>query len=300
MNALQNIGNTPLIRLTQIEDVFNLPFELYGKVELYNPSGSIKDRAAKAIILGALARGEIQDGAEIVEATSGNMGISLAMIASSMHLGCKIYMPVSASMEREQMMKQYGAEVIRVDGGMKECSEKAQNYCKTHVNSYFCDQFNNLDCVLAHYQTGQEIMDCLGQTPDYFIAGIGTGGTISGCATILKKRGSVKIIGVEPEASPLLTKGIASPHKIQGIGANFVPSILKRELIDEVIDVSDEQAYYYTRTLKHVAGLFVGITSGAALAALLQMKEEIKAGSKVVLILPDDGNRYLSVEGLYD
>lgn len=209
-------------------------------------------------------------------------------------------MPVSASMEREQMIKQYGAEVIRVQGGMKECSEKAQNYCKTHVNSYFCDQFNNLDCVLAHYQTGQEIIDCLGQTPDYFIAGIGTGGTISGCATILKKKGSVKIIGVEPEASPLLTKGIASPHKIQGIGANFVPSILKRELVDEVIDVSDEQAYHHTRILKRVAGLFVGITSGAALAALMQIKNRIESGKKVVLILPDDGNRYLSVEGLYD
>ena len=300
MNALENIGKTPLIRLTQIEEVFNLPFELYGKVELHNPSGSIKDRAAKAIILGALARGEISEGAEIVEATSGNMGISLAMIASLMHLGCKIYMPLSASMEREQMMKQYGAEVIRVQGGMKECSEKAQNYCKSHANSYFCDQFNNIDCVLAHYQTGQEIIDCLGQSPDYFIAGIGTGGTISGCATILKNSGNVQIIGVEPESSPLLTKGIAAPHKIQGIGANFIPSILKRELIDKVIDVSDEQAYYYTRTLKDVAGLFVGITSGAALTALMQMKEEIKAGSKVVLILPDDGNRYLSVEGLYD
>ena len=300
MDALENIGKTPLIRLTQIEEVFNLPFELYGKVELHNPSGSIKDRAAKAIILGALARGEISEGAEIVEATSGNMGISLAMIASLMHLGCKIYMPLTASIEREQMMKQYGAEVIRVQGGMKECSEKAQNYCKSRANSYFCDQFNNIDCVLAHYQTGQEIMDCLGQIPDYFIAGIGTGGTISGCATILKNSGNVQIIGVEPESSPLLTRGMAAPHKIQGIGANFIPSILKRELIDKVIDVSDEQAYYYTRTLKDVAGLFVGITSGAALAALMQMKEEIKAGSKVVLILPDDGNRYLSVEGLYD
>lgn len=210
------------------------------------------------------------------------------------------------------MMAAFGADVILVDGGMKECSKEALDYCKNHAKTFYSDQFNNYDSVLAHKETGLEIMGDLATKegelvlPDYFIAGMGTGGTITGCAHSFKveaeKQGKPKpvIIGVEPKSSPLLTEGRAAPHRIQGIGANFIPSILGRELIDKVVDVGDEEAYSWTKYLAKSVGLFVGITSGAALAALVKIKDEIKPGSKVVIILPDSGQRYLSVEGLYD
>lgn len=310
--TLNSVGNTPLQRLKELEEAFGLGFEVYAKVELHNPSGSIKDRAAKAIVDNAFKRGELKDGFEIVEATSGNMGISLAMIASLSKLGCRIYMPSSASRERSAMMKAFGANVILVDGGMKECSSQAKEYCKTHAKTFYSDQFNNYDSVLAHKRTGAEIMlglaseDSKRTLPDYFIAGIGTGGTITGCALAFKEEAQESglpkptIIGVEPAASPLLTKGFSSAHKIQGIGANFVPAILDRGLVDEVVDIENEEAYQWTRYLAKFLGLFVGITSGAALAGLMKKKDAIKAGAKVVIVLPDSGQRYLSVEGLYD
>lgn len=302
---MKPVGNTPLVRLSKLESSFGLDFEVYAKVELHNPSGSIKDRAASEIVTNAFARGELKEGYELVEATSGNMGISLALIASQSGLGCRIYMPVSASPERQKMMEEYGAKVIRVKGGMKECVQEALSYVKEHDGVFYCDQFNNQDSVLAHLKTGQEIIDNLGCLPSYFVAGVGTGGTITGSATRLKEEASkqgqeIKIIGVEPLSSPLLTRGVAAAHKIQGIGANFVPSILRKDLIDEVVDVRDEDAYRFTRFLAKEEGLFVGISSGAAVAGLIQIKDHIQSGSKVVLILPDSGNRYLSVEGLYD
>lgn len=297
----KNIGNTPLIRLKNIEREFHLDFEVYGKLERSNPSGSIKDRAALFIIEDGLQKGLIDANTTIVEATSGNTGISISMIAASLGLKCKIFMPSSASKERILMMQAFGSEVVLVnEGGMKRCVELAEK--ETEQNKVFLvHQFENEANIRAHYEgTSKEIIKDLGKCPDYFVAGFGTAGTLIGNAKRFKNEGSTKIIGVEPLASPLVNKGFAGPHKIQGIGANFIPELFKKEYVDEIVDVSDQDAYEFTNVLAKREGLFVGISSGAAVAGVVRNKDKFEKGTKVIVILPDNGERYLSVEGLYE
>lgn len=296
-----NIGHTPLVRLKRIEELYHLPFELYGKDESKNPTGSIKDRAAYYMIKNALDNGSINENSIIVEATSGNMGISIAYICSLYHLRCVLFMPISASKERREMMSQYGAELVLVDGGMSQCVDASLKFQQEHPEAYILDQFNNPFNPKAHEETtSQEIIESLGCTPDYFLAGFGTAGTLIGNARAFKRSGTCTIIGVEPLNSPLVTKGEAHPHLIQGIGANFIPGIFDRSFVDEVITVSGEDAYKGTKLLYKEENLFMGISSGAALMSLLNYKDNIKENSKVVIILPDSGNRYRSIDGLYE
>lgn len=300
---MNNIGNTPLIRLINIEKEFSLPFRLYAKDESKEATGSIKDRPALEIITNAINNKELIPGiSTIVEATSGNMGISLAYVAKQYDINCRIYMPVSASIERRKKMEALGAEVILVNGGMKECNLEVAKYIKNTKNAYLSKQFSNIFNPLAHEKyTSKEIIDDLGKVPNYFIAGVGTGGTLIGCARTFKKLDkNVKIVGVEPLASPLLTKGYASSHKIQGIGANFIPDIYQKELVDDIVDISDEEAYEGVRLLYKLEKLFNGISSGAALMGAIKYKDKIAKDNDVVIILPDSGDRYLSIGGLYE
>lgn len=301
-NVVGAIGKTPLIRLKNLEKELNLNFELYAKLERSNPSGSIKDRAAWFIVKDGIKKNLINEQTVLLEATSGNTGISIAMIAASLNLKCKIFMPSSASKERRLMMEAYGAEVVLVDsGGMAKCVELVEEFAKTNINSFIVHQFENESNIKAHFEgTSLEIINDLGQNPDYFLAGFGTAGTLIGNAKRFKQNGKTIVIGVEPLSSPLVTSGKAASHKIQGIGANFVPSLYDEKLVDKVVDVSDEDAYKFTKMVARKEGMLVGISSGAALAGLNLIKNEIKPGSKVVLIFPDNGERYLSVEGLYD
>lgn len=297
-----NVGHTPLIRLKNIENKYHLPFELYAKLEANNPTGSIKDRPALSIIENALKNKEINSSSTIVEATSGNMGISFAYLAREFNMKCVIFMPETASIERRIKMEEYGASIILVKGGMSKAVEEALSYVKEHDNCYYTDQFVNPYNMLAHYEhTSEEIIKDLGRVPDYFVAGMGTSGTVMGNSKKFKEIDpNIKVIGIEPEESPLITKGEAHPHLIQGIGANFIPKLFNPSLVDEVITVSNSEAYEGTRELKKEEGLFVGITSGCALKGAIKLKDKIKENSKVVIILPDSGDRYLSVENLYE
>lgn len=304
MHILEAIGNTPLISLHNIEKKYNLSFHLYAKLERCNPSGSVKDRAAYYIIKEGMEKGLINEDTTIIEATSGNMGISLAMIASSLHLKCIIVMPNNASVERMQMMRAYGAILHLTDAklGMQGSVDFAENLAKSIDNSFLAHQFENDSNVNAHYETtAKEIIDDLNGQVDVFIAGVGTGGTIMGSAKRLKELNkNIEVIGVEPKESPLLNKGESGSHKIQGIGANFIPKILKLNLIDNIIDVSSEEAYQMTRELAKEEGLLVGISSGAALKAAIMLDDKKYKDKNVCIILPDNGERYLSVEGLYE
>ena len=303
-SVLECIGNTPLVSLNKIKEKYNLKFNLYAKVERFNASGSIKDRASYFMIKKALEEKKINQDTLIIEPTSGNTGIGLAMICAYLNLKLHIYMLGSASKERVQMMKAFGAEVILTDKtlGMKGAIDAAYKEKEEVENSFIPSQFDNENNSLAHIETtGPEIDNDLDGKVDYVVAGIGTGGTISGLAQYFKSEPrNVKIIGVEPFSSPVLTKGVAGAHKIQGLGANFVPKILKRDLIDKVIPITDEDSYLYCNELAKVEGLFVGISSGAALAGAIELsKLENIDGKNVVIILPDNGERYLSVDGLF-
>ncbi|MBO8414283.1 MAG: cysteine synthase A [Firmicutes bacterium] len=303
-NIIQTIGKTPLVHLSKIEKEFNLPFNLYGKVERFNPTGSIKDRAAYSMIEKAIKRNEIDKNTVIVEPTSGNTGIGLAMICAYLDMQCEIYMPSSASKERVKMMQAYGAKVILTDKslGMKGAEDAAEKRLKEIPNSFMPSQFSNLDNPLAHYETtGREILNDLNNKVDYLVAGFGTGGTISGIAHLFKKENiNCKFIGAEPLSSPLLTKGKAGPHLIQGIGANFIPECLDCTILDKIVDISDEDSYKFTSILAKKEGILAGISSGCALKAAIDLKEEYKEKGNVVVIFPDNGERYLSVEGLYE
>ncbi len=303
-NILDAIGNTPLIRLKNIETKFNLPFHLFAKLERSNPSGSVKDRAAYYIIKDGIEKGLIDEETTIIEATSGNMGISLAMVASALHLKCIIAMPSNASVERMQMMKAYGANLHLSEAtlGMKGSVELANKLAKNIENHFLANQFANESNIKAHYETTSiEILKDLNDKLDVFIAGIGTGGTLIGNAKRFKEiDDKIEIIGVEPLNSPLLNQGKHGVHKIQGIGANFVPTILDLNLIDKVLDIKDEEAYEMSKILAKEEGILVGISSGAALAASLKLNEEKYKNKNVCIILPDNGERYLSVEGLYE
>ena len=298
-NFSELVGKTPLMKLNNFCKKNKLEAEIYAKLEYFNPAGSIKDRVALEMINAAEADGRLKEGSVIIEPTSGNTGIGLAAIAAAKGYRAIIIMPDTASEERRKLISAYGAELILIEGskGMAGCVEKAEELKATLPDSIIAGQFINPANPAAHLKTtAPEIWDDLDGEIDVFVAGIGTGGTICGNSEFLKKKNpSIRIVGIEPASSPLISQGKAGAHKIQGIGANFIPEILKTELIDEIITVSSEDAYSFARQITQCEGIFVGISSGAALVAATKIakREEMK-GKKIVVIFPDGGSRYLS------
>ena len=294
------IGHTPLLHLAHA----NTPATILVKVEGMNPGGSAKDRVALSMIEDAEKRGILSPGGTIIEPTSGNTGIGLAMVAACRGYKCILVMPDSMSLERRRLLAAYGAQVVLVEGqlGMAGCIAKAEELHRCTPNSIIAGQFSNPANPAAHYaSTGPEIWaDTQGQV-DVFVAGIGTGGTISGVGRYLKEQNpAIRIVGVEPAASPLLTEGHAGPHPLQGIGANFVPENLDRTMVDEIIPVTGEDAFAMTRYLARKEGILAGISSGAALWAAMQLAQRPEyAGKTIVALLPDSGERYLST-GIFD
>lgn len=298
------VGNTPLLELTHIEAEENIQATLLAKLESFNPAGSVKDRVAKAIIEDAEKTGRLKKGSVIIEPTSGNTGIGLASVATAKGYRTIIVMPETMSNERKMLIKAYGAELVLTEGskGMKGASDKAEELSKEIPNSIIAGQFTNPINPKMHYDTtGPEIWADTEGKVDYFVAGVGTGGTLSGVGKYLKEQNSnVKVIAVEPETSPLLSKGQAGPHKIQGIGANFVPETLDKDIYDEIIAVPNDEAILTARKAAKQEGFLIGISSGAALWAGKQLaaRPENK-GKNIVVIFPDGGERYLSTN-LYD
>ena len=298
------VGNTPLLELTHIEAEEKIEATLLAKLESFNPAGSVKDRVAKAIIEDAEKTGRLKEGSVIIEPTSGNTGIGLASVATAKGYRTIIVMPETMSNERKMLIKAYGAELVLTEGskGMKGASDKAEELSKEIPNSIIAGQFTNPINPKMHYDTtGPEIWADTEGKVDYFVAGVGTGGTLSGVGKYLKEQNpNVKVIAVEPETSPLLSKGQAGPHKIQGIGANFVPETLDKEIYDEIIAVPNDEAILTARKAAKQEGFLIGISSGAALWAGKQLaaRPENK-GKNIVFIFPDGGERYLSTN-LYD
>lgn len=298
------VGNTPLLELTHIEAEENIQATLLAKLESFNPAGSVKDRVAKAIIEDAEKTGRLKKGSVIIEPTSGNTGIGLASVATAKGYRTIIVMPETMSNERKMLIKAYGAELVLTEGskGMKGASDKAEELSKEIPNSIIAGQFTNPINPKMHYDTtGPEIWADTEGKVDYFVAGVGTGGTLSGVGKYLKEQNpNVKVIAVEPETSPLLSKGQAGPHKIQGIGANFVPETLDKDVYDEIIAVPNDEAILTARKAAKQEGFLIGISSGAALWAGKQLaaRSENK-GKNIVVIFPDGGERYLSTN-LYD
>lgn len=298
-SADQLIGHTPLLRLTRIEESEKLPAALFAKVEYFNPTGSVKDRIAKAMIDDAEERGLLRPGATIIEPTSGNTGIGLAAVGAARGYPVIIVMPETMSVERRQLMKAYGAEVVLTEGpkGMKGAIAKAEELAKTIPDSWIPSQFSNPANPAIHKKTtGPEIWTDLDGKADIFVAGVGTGGTISGVGSYLKEKDpNVRIVAVEPESSPVLSEGHAGAHKIQGIGAGFVPDTLDTHIYDEVITVSNEEAFDAARRVGTEEGILVGISSGAALTAAIELaKRPENEGKNIVVLFPDAGDRYLS------
>ena len=304
-NVLETIGSTPLVELSNLEKEFNLKARLIAKVERFNPAGSVKDRIAKAMIEEAEKEGLINKDTVIIEPTSGNTGIGLCMVAAAKGLRIIITMPETMSVERRNLMKAYGAELVLTEGakGMKGAIAKAEELTKETPYSFMPSQFTNQNNPKIHYlTTGPEIYKDSDGKVDIFVAGVGTGGTISGVGKYLKEKNSkTKVVAVEPESSPVLSKGVAGPHKIQGIGAGFVPETLDTKIYDEIITVSNEKAFEMGRKVAKTEGLLVGISSGAAIAAGIELasKEENK-GKSIVVLLPDTGERYLSTAMFQD
>lgn len=295
----QLIGNTPLLKLQATETKMGLSAHLLAKLEFFNPGGSAKDRVALSMILDAEERGILKKGSVIIEPTSGNTGIGLACVAASRGYKTIIVMPDSMSMERRLLMTAYGAELVLTPGklGMQGAIDKAKELANQYPNSFIPDQFCNPANSAAHEKTtGPEIWQATGGHVDIFVAGVGTGGTISGVGIFLKKQNpNVQIVAVEPAASPLLSGGQAGPHGLMGIGANFVPEILNRNVIDQIVTVTEEQAYSAARQLGKIEGLLVGISSGAALHAAQELAKLPENKDKnIVVLLPDTGERYLS------
>lgn len=293
------IGNTPLVELTNYEKNHDLKARIVGKVESFNPAGSIKDRIAKAMIDDALARGAIDEDTVLIEPTSGNTGIGLAAIAAARGMRLIIAMPETMSIERRNLMKAYGAELVLTDGaqGMKGAIARADELAAEIPNSFIVGQFTNPANPAVHEATtGPEIWEAVGGDVDIFVAGVGTGGTVSGTGAYLKRMNpDVQVVAVEPAASPVLSEGRAGAHKIQGIGAGFVPDTLDTEVYDEVIAVADEDAFAAGRELAAKEGLLVGISSGAAVAAAAELaRRPENEGKTIVVILPDTGERYLT------
>lgn len=293
------VGNTPLVEVVNIEKEENLEATVLVKLEYFNPAGSVKDRIAKAMIEEAEAAGKLKEGSVIIEPTSGNTGIGLASIAAAKGYRVILTMPDTMSVERRNILKAYGAELVLTEGskGMKGAIAKADELAKEIPNSYIPGQFVNPANPKIHFKTtGPEIWNDTDGAVDIFVAGVGTGGTITGTGEYLKKQNpNVKVVAVEPATSPVLSKGTAGAHKIQGIGAGFVPDVLDTKVYDEVIRVANEDAFETSRQFAHSEGLFVGISSGAALWAAVELsKRPENAGKVIVALLPDTGDRYLS------
>ena len=298
-SADQLIGHTPLLELTHIEKDADLSAKLLAKLEYFNPAGSVKDRIAKAMIDDAEASGKLKPGSVIIEPTSGNTGIGLASVAAARGYRIIIVMPETMSVERRQLMKAYGAELVLTEGakGMKGAIAKADELAAQIPNSFVPGQFVNPSNPKAHFETtGPEIYEDTDGKVDYFVAGVGTGGTITGVGSYLKTRNpSVKVVAVEPESSPVLSKGVSGAHKIQGIGAGFVPDVLDTRIYDEILPISNEDAFAAGKLVGRKEGVLVGISSGAALHAAVELaKRPENAGKTIVVLFPDTGDRYLS------
>lgn len=298
-SAEQLIGNTPLLKLTQIEREYDLQTEILAKLEYFNPAGSVKDRVAKAILDDAENTGKLKRDTVIIEPTSGNTGIGLASVAAARGYRVIFVMPDTMSVERRQLMKAYGAELVLSDGkkGMKGAIAKAEELAKEIANSFIPGQFINPANPKAHREsTGPEIYRDTDGNVDIFVAGVGTGGTVTGVGEYLKKQNAdIQIVAVEPESSAVLSTGIGGSHKIQGIGAGFVPEILNTSVYDEIITVKDEDAFATGKLIGYKEGILVGISSGAALWAAIQLaKRDENKGKSIVVLLPDTGDRYLS------
>ena len=304
-SADELIGKTPLLELAHIEKEFDLKATVLAKLEYFNPAGSVKDRIAKAMIDEAESSGKLSAGSVIIEPTSGNTGIGLAAVAAARGYRIIIVMPETMSVERRQLMKAYGAELVLTEGakGMKGAIAKADELAKEIPNSFIPGQFVNPANPKAHYEhTGPEIYEDTDGKVDIFVAGVGTGGTLTGVGEYLKSRNpKVKIVAVEPASSAVLSTGVAGAHKIQGIGAGFVPDILNTDIYDEIITISNEDAFATGKLIGHREGVLVGISSGAAAHAAIELaKRPENAGKNIVVLLPDTGDRYLSTPRFAD
>ena len=300
-SAADLIGKTPLLELCNIEKKFNLNAKIFAKLEYFNPAGSVKDRVALKMINDAEKSGVLTKDTTIIEPTSGNTGIGLASIAAARGYKIIIVMPETMSVERRKLMTAYGADLVLTDGkkGMAGAIERAEQLHSEIENSFIAGQFVNPSNPQAHFDTtAVEICNDTDGCVDYFVAGVGTGGTITGVAKYLKsKNENIKIVAVEPNDSPVLSKGTSGPHKIQGIGAGFIPDILDESVIDEIITVETAQAYNYGRLMGTTEGVLVGISSGAALFGAIEIaKREENKGKNIVVLLPDSGDRYLSTD----
>ena len=298
-SADELIGKTPLLELTHIEKKYGLKAKIFAKLEYFNPAGSVKDRIAKAMIDDAEEKGLLKEGSVIIEPTSGNTGIGLASVAAARGYRIIIVMPETMSVERRQIMKAYGAELVLTDGakGMKGAIEKADELAKEIPNSFIPGQFVNEANPKAHFETtGPEIFEDTDGNVDFFVAGVGTGGTITGTGKYLKsKLPNVKVVAVEPKSSAVLSTGVAGPHKIQGIGAGFVPKVLDTAVYDEIIPVENDDAFAMGKEVGRNEGVLVGISSGAALWAAIELaKRPENEGKNIVVLFPDTGDRYLS------
>ena len=293
------IGKTPLLELSHIEDEYKLEANIIAKVEYFNPAGSVKDRIAKKMIDEAIKEGKINKDTVLIEPTSGNTGIGLASVAAAKGLKLIVTMPETMSVERRNIIKAYGAEIVLTEGAkvMKGAIEKANELAKEYPNSFIPGQFDNPNNPKVHFETtGPEIYEDTDGKVDIFVAGVGTGGTITGVGTYLKsKNKDIKVVAVEPESSPVLSEGKSGPHKIQGIGAGFVPKVLDTSIYDEIIRVSNEDAFATGKLIGKKEGILVGISSGAAVFAAIELaKKEENKGKNIVVLLPDTGDRYLS------
>ena len=298
-NALDLIGNTPLIELKKLEHELGLKARIVAKVEFFNPAGSVKDRIARSMVEKAIEDGIITEGATLIEATSGNTGIGLASVAAMKGYKAIFTMPETMSIERRKLLKAYGAEIVLTDGklGMKGAIAKAIELSKEIPNSFIPSQFKNTANPLAHYNgTGPEIFKDTDGEVDIFVAGVGTGGTLSGTGKYLKeKKKDVRVVAIEPATSPVLSKGQSGPHGIMGIGAGFVPDTLDTGIYDEIITITNDEAYEYGRLIAKKEGLLVGISSGAALCGAVKLAQRPENERKmIVVLLPDTGERYLS------